>query len=173
MQISQPFIHPTHCWIDWYCLYIIQTSFFQQFFFPPLPIYFAENHINCTFKKKRNFLLYLNKLFFINLCLLLLPPANEVWRKVMFLFASVILSTAGGGIGPGQRPPPYVKSGRYAFYRNTFLFILFVKECLHVTKFSHVTEIETDIILHWRIEFRCKWVHSLPIQPDKQTKINN
>ena len=27
-----------------------------------------------------------------------LPPANEVWGKVMFLLASVILSTGGGGL---------------------------------------------------------------------------
>ena len=48
--------------------------------------------------------------------------------KVMFLLASVILSTRGG-LCPGgqrpisrQRPPRTVKSGRYASYWNAFLF---------------------------------------------------
>ena len=36
----------------------------------------------------------------------LLPPANEVWGKVIFSQASVILSTGGGGMHPGDPPPP-------------------------------------------------------------------
>ena len=49
----------------------------------------------------------------------LLPPANEVWAKVLFLHLSVILFTGGGGLsqhamgrggclplGPGWRTPP-------------------------------------------------------------------
>ena len=33
-------------------------------------------------------------------CNLFLPPANEVWGKVMFLHVSVILSPEGGGLHP-------------------------------------------------------------------------
>ena len=79
----------------------------------------------------------------------LLPPANEVWRKVMFLHASTILVHRGEGVclrrgvyyiqglsrsprstsrricvwGVGRRPP-YSKSGRYASYWNAFLFTM-------------------------------------------------
>ena len=33
-----------------------------------------------------------------------LPPANEVWGKVMFLYMSVILSTGGGGLSMMSLP---------------------------------------------------------------------
>ena len=36
---------------------------------------------------------------------ILLPPANEVWDKVIFLHLSVILFT-GGGSAPGGMPGP-------------------------------------------------------------------
>ena len=39
-----------------------------------------------------------------------LPPANEVWCKVIFLVACVKNSVHGRGIIPGQVPPP---PGRY------------------------------------------------------------
>ena len=67
----------------------------------------------------------------------LLPPANEVWGKVMLLHLCVILFTGGGGLPPwesasrglvGQNPPPPIgyygirsTSGRYASYWNAFL----------------------------------------------------
>ena len=41
------------------------------------------------------------------LAAIFLPPANEVWGKVIFLHLSVILFTGGGGVS-GQVPP-----GRY------------------------------------------------------------
>ena len=52
------------------------------------------------------------KIFFDVCCLL--PPANEVWDKVMFLYPSVILFTGGrclphcipGYIPPWADPPP-------------------------------------------------------------------
>ena len=37
-------------------------------------------------------------------CILLLPPANKVWGKVMTLLAWVILFTGGGGL-PDRYPP--------------------------------------------------------------------
>ena len=36
----------------------------------------------------------------------LLPPANEVWGKVIFLHLCVILFTGGGGLPPGGSLPP-------------------------------------------------------------------
>ena len=79
---------------------------------------------------------------------LLLKPANEVWGKVMFSEASVILSTAGGVCiggggwsaswggamngGGGQTPSPSDTIGirstsrRYASYWNAFLFGIFL-----------------------------------------------
>ena len=80
------------------------------------------------------------------------------WAKVMFLQASVILSTGGGGVHAGQcmlgyHPPPREQtplgadtpqeqtpppeadsgirstSGRYASYWNAFLFVKFSKFC--------------------------------------------
>ena len=56
------------------------------------------------------------------MCYLYLPPANEVWGKVMFLQVSVILFTGGawsrrrgclvpGGGGPGPRGVPGPKGG--------------------------------------------------------------
>ena len=42
--------------------------------------------------------------------LLYLPPANEVWGKVIFLHLCVILFTGGGVPGQVQPPPP---PGRY------------------------------------------------------------
>ena len=57
-----------------------------------------------------------------------LPPANEVWGKVIFSQASVILLTGGGGL-PGSPPPPPGRAphddyccGRYASYWNAFLY---------------------------------------------------
>ena len=74
------------------------------------------------------------------------PPENEVWSKVIFLLACVILFTGGGGLclweslsrgslskgvsvqggqcqgdTPVQRSPHTVKSGWYASYWNAFL----------------------------------------------------
>ena len=56
--------------------------------------------------------------------LCILPPANEVWGKVVFLHLSVcsrrergVLS--GGGLGT---PSQNQKSGRYASYWNAFLY---------------------------------------------------
>ena len=64
----------------------------------------------------------------------ILPPANEVWGKIIFLHLSVILFTGGstwrgtpGQVHPLQVHPPAVHngirsaSGRYAFYWNAFL----------------------------------------------------
>ena len=76
----------------------------------------------------------------------LLPPANDVWGKVMFWHLCVILFTGGslsqhasqvtwrggvsvqgvglcpgGGGGLSGRPPVTVTSGRYASYWNAFL----------------------------------------------------
>ena len=72
----------------------------------------------------------------------LLPPANEVWGKVIFLHLSVILFTGGQGV-PRQVPPRQVHpgqvhhpalhagirstSGRYAFYWNAFLLSINLK----------------------------------------------
>ena len=80
-----------------------------------------------------------------------LPPANEVWGKVIFLHQSVILSTGGvpGQVHPtgtytpwastpqGQVPPPgrytpragtlpiqWFMHGQYASYWNAFLLLL-------------------------------------------------
>ena len=69
----------------------------------------------------------------------LLPPANEVWGKVIFLHLSVILFTGGvcsreegawsWGRGsapervPGGDPPGRFCCGRYASYWNAFLFL--------------------------------------------------
>ena len=62
----------------------------------------------------------------------LLPPANEVWGKVIFLHLSVILFTGGvscpgggEGSGPGGGEGGY-SYGWYASYRNTFLFRSFI-----------------------------------------------
>ena len=79
---------------------------------------------------------------------ILLPPANEVWGKVIFLHLSVILFTGGSasvhaGIPPDQAPPWHppptrhpsppprcacweIRStgGRYASYWNAILFTL-------------------------------------------------
>ena len=54
----------------------------------------------------------------------LLPPANEVWGKVMSLHLCVILYT--GGVCPGgvSLSGGGVTSGRYASYWNAFLFYL-------------------------------------------------
>ena len=79
-----------------------------------------------------------------------LPPAKEVWGKVIFLHLSVILFTRGGGVSgqvppgrytPGQVHPPgryspspsvhaWIRStsGRYASYWNAFLFLLILDE---------------------------------------------
>ena len=50
-----------------------------------------------------------------------LPPANEVWGKVIFLHLSVILFT-GGGV-PGKVPtragtPPAIVARGYCFHRR-------------------------------------------------------
>ena len=50
----------------------------------------------------------------------LLPPANEVWGKVIFLHLSVILFTGGGGTWACWEIR--ATSGRYASYLNAFLF---------------------------------------------------
>ena len=50
-----------------------------------------------------------------------LPPANEVWGKVMI---SRCLSVHRAQRPPRQRLPCTVKSGRYASYRNAFLFVM-------------------------------------------------
>ena len=80
---------------------------------------------------------------------LLLPPACEVWGKVMFLHVSVILST--GGSATGRQPPLQIRSngGRYASYWNAYLFIMF------------------SIIVHnpeitWRTWRRTRWSTPLP-----------
>ena len=74
-----------------------------------------------------------------------LPPANEIWGKVMFLHLSVILFTWGGvsvpacitdhmtggscpgglclGVSLDRDTPRMVISGQYASYRKAFLFI--------------------------------------------------
>ena len=76
---------------------------------------------------------------------LLLPPANEVWDKVICLHLSVCHSVHRGGPGPGGLPGPWGGAwsrgvwsggclvetplpdgyccGRYASYWNAFLFI--------------------------------------------------
>ena len=68
---------------------------------------------------------------------LLLPPANEVWGKVMFLHLCICSRAEGGlptegewvclrgglpteRLGVGQTPPLNQKSGRYASYWNSF-----------------------------------------------------
>ena len=75
--------------------------------------------------------------FYIGSMSLLLPPANEVWGKVIFLHLSVILFTVGGV--PGQVPPSpgrytpgssacweiRATSGRYASYWNALLFYIY------------------------------------------------
>ena len=89
-----------------------------------------------------------------------LPPANEVWGKVIFLYLSVILFTGGGGtwigtshgqvppragtppaghphqVHPRQVHPPSVHagirstSGRYASYWNAFLSVFWPEESI-------------------------------------------
>ena len=60
-----------------------------------------------------------------------LPPANEVWGKVMFLHLCVILFTGGGGLltpgGAGQTPPDTSASGQYASYWNAFFFLFYLQ----------------------------------------------
>ena len=72
-----------------------------------------------------------------------LPPANEVWGKVIFSETSVILFTGGGRLPTGasaswgrglptgrigQNPHPQnQKSGRYASYWNAFLLSMFTE----------------------------------------------
>ena len=53
-------------------------------------------------------------------CTSLLPPANEVWGKIIFSQASVILST-GRGVDTPQHYGIRTTSGRYASYWNAFL----------------------------------------------------
>ena len=53
-------------------------------------------------------------------CTSLLPPANEVWGKIIFSQASVILST-GRGVDTPQHYGIRSTSGRYASYWNAFL----------------------------------------------------
>ena len=66
----------------------------------------------------------------------LLPLANEVWGKVMFLHVSVILSRGEGGLhrgGVGQTPPDTtgygLRGGQYASYWNAFLCLRNVLLC--------------------------------------------
>ena len=95
----------------------------------------------------------------------LLPPANEVWGKVIFLHLSVILFTGGGEV-PGQVPPGQVHplgrytpradappsavhaeilstSGQYASYWNAFLFTLAVSR----TRTGTATETNGPMVL--------------------------
>ena len=98
---------------------------------------------------------------------LLLPPANEVWGKVMFLHLSVILFTGGGGLHPGGlhlgrstsrglgRPPLDADppehygiqstSRWYASYWNAFLFITIIihgiYKSMNALNFSFILQI--------------------------------
>ena len=83
-----------------------------------------------------------------------LPRANEVWRKVIFSQASVILSRGslhpwrgvyiqGVGVciqGVGQTPPQALRStsGRYASYWNAYLSALLLVAYLHCRKRTRV-----------------------------------
>ena len=76
--------------------------------------------------------------FTLNSVKALLPPANEVWDKVIFLYLYVILCTGGlppGGVYwgevsgfKGRVTPRYYgiqsKSGWYTSYWNAFLFVI-------------------------------------------------
>ena len=93
----------------------------------------------------------------------LLPPANEVWGKVIFLHLSVILFTGGGPwqVPPGQvhplgryspradAPPSAVHaeilstSGQYASYWNAFLLTLAVSR----TRTGTATETNGPMVL--------------------------
>ena len=88
------------------------------------------------------------KKLFARLKLFYLPPANEVWSKVMFLHLCAILFREGvclqGGLHPGgvgQIPPIryyriWSTSGWYASYWNAFLFSKF-SECSTSKACSH------------------------------------
>ena len=76
-----------------------------------------------------------------------MPPANEVWGKVIFLLASVILSRGAGllregvsvwGGGGVSVTVTYgtVKSGRYTTYWNAFLFEKEISD--HTNKTSRI-----------------------------------
>ena len=57
-----------------------------------------------------------------------LPPTNEVWGKVVFLLASVILFTVGGGgVGGSEGSSGRHQSGRYASYWNAYLLAYFLQ----------------------------------------------
>ena len=104
-----------------------------------------------------NILILLHYLVLISstLIVLLLPPANEVWGKVMFLHLSVILFTGGGSAsrgsapgevyiqGAGQTPldadPPehygILSTSRwYASYWNAFLFITIIIHGIYINQ---------------------------------------
>ena len=69
---------------------------------------------------------------FDNFQRMLLPPANEVWGKVMFLQASVILLTGGGGALRGgcaslvvETPPNFFFQFFFPFFFPIFFSIIF------------------------------------------------
>ena len=101
-----------------------------------------------------------------------LPPANEVWGKVIFLHLSVILFTGGGlpgkvptraGTPPGRYTPRQVPlrqvppamhaglrstSGRYASYWNAFLLIISLPSSIKInSKIINVERLRNGITI--------------------------
>ena len=72
---------------------------------------FIKNLKKKTFRHHYNFIYFKNKMAGLAAPGRFLPPANEVWGKVIFLHLSVILFT--GGV-PGQVP-----LGRYTPWAGT------------------------------------------------------
>ena len=91
----------------------------------PIKEYFSKKTPNSNFASLRINTIF--QIFLVSLCLafsLYLPPANEVWGKVICL---QVCACPRGGVWsrgvPGGDPPNGYCCGRYASYWNAFLFI--------------------------------------------------